>query len=280
MTRAALALASAAAAIAIAVLVSLVGLEHDAQAQGITACSAGGSLSLCISADKQAYSEGEPVILALDITASATVGLSYVSGQQFDLVVTTLAGEEVWRWSHDMVFTFVIWGQVLQPGETLDYVEVWHQGDNSGLQVPPGFYLVHGEGTFCTHEICDPLTPPVAISIASDVTEVEIAIKPGGHPNSINLSSRGVIPVAILTTPAFDATTVDAGMVRFGPGAATKAHKKGHVQDVDDDGDLDVLLHFRTQDTNIGSTDTEACLTAETFDGQQIEGCDSVRVVP
>ncbi len=111
-------------------------------------------------------------------------------------------------------------------------------------------------------------------------TPVDIDIKPGGDPNSINLHRKGVIPVAILTTPVFDATIVDADTVQFGPGAATKAHKQAHVEDVEDDGDLDVVLHFRTQDADIASTDTEACLTGETFDGQQIEGCDSVRVVP
>ena len=45
---------------------------------------------------------------------------------------------------------------------------------------------------------------------------VEIDIKPGSDPNSINLRSKGVIPVAILTTEDFDATTVDPLSVEFG----------------------------------------------------------------
>jgi hypothetical protein len=42
------------------------------------------------------------------------------------------------------------------------------------------------------------------------VIVVTIDIKPGEFPNSINLKSKGKIPVAILTTNTFDATTVKA----------------------------------------------------------------------
>jgi hypothetical protein len=48
----------------------------------------------------------------------------------------------------------------------------------------------------------------------------EIDIKPGSFPNSINPRSKGVIPVAILTTDTFDATTVDPLSVTFGPDEA------------------------------------------------------------
>jgi hypothetical protein len=112
------------------------------------------------------------------------------------------------------------------------------------------------------------------------VIPVEIDIKPGSYPNSINLKSKGVIPVAILTTEDFDATTVDADTVRFGPAEAQKVHKQAHVDDVDDDGDLDLVLHFKTQDTNIEVGDDEACLVGYRYDGVEIRGCDSIRLVP
>jgi len=54
------------------------------------------------------------------------------------------------------------------------------------------------------------------ISVTPTVLPVEIDIKPGSYPNSINPNSNGVIPVAILTTPSFDATTVDPLSVKFG----------------------------------------------------------------
>ncbi|MCH7999584.1 MAG: cadherin-like domain-containing protein [Chloroflexi bacterium] len=118
------------------------------------------------------------------------------------------------------------------------------------------------------------------IVLAPPIISVSIDIKPGGDPNSITLGSKGLISVAILTTPTFDATTVDANTVQLGPGAATKAHANAHVEDVDADGDLDLALHFRTPETGIAPGDTEACLTGETFDGTPIEGCDAIRTVP
>ena len=118
------------------------------------------------------------------------------------------------------------------------------------------------------------------------ITLVEIDIKPGSDSNSINPSSNGVIPVAILTTSTaqgeavdFDATTVDPVSVGFGPNGATETHGHGHVQDVDDDGDLDLVLHFRTRETGIQCGDTEASLIGESFDGQGIEGTDAIQTV-
>jgi hypothetical protein len=112
------------------------------------------------------------------------------------------------------------------------------------------------------------------------VVPIEIDIKPGSDANPINLKSKGVIPVAILMTEDFDALTVDADSVRFGPEEADKRHKRAHVEDVDGDGYLDLLFHFRTQETGIAPGDTEACLIGQTYDGVPIMGCDSVRTVP
>lgn len=110
-------------------------------------------------------------------------------------------------------------------------------------------------------------------------TVVVVDIKPGSDPNSINLRSRGVIPVAVLTTDHFDATTVDPTSVQFGPAAATEDHSRGHIEDVDGDGDGDMVLHFRIQETGIEPDATEACLTGDTTQGTPIKGCDAVKIV-
>jgi hypothetical protein len=125
--------------------------------------------------------------------------------------------------------------------------------------------------------------PSTAIGIFFDsfsiALQVAIDIKPGEFPNSINPRSQGVIPVAILTTDTFDATTVDPLSITFGPNGAIEAHGRGHIEDVDGDGDDDVVLHFRTQETGIQCGDTSASLTGETFSGQAIQGSDSIVTV-
>jgi hypothetical protein len=50
-------------------------------------------------------------------------------------------------------------------------------------------------------------------------------------------------------------------------------------EDVDSDGDFDLVLHFRTGATGIACGDDTASLTGETFEEQAIAGSDSVWTV-
>jgi hypothetical protein len=106
--------------------------------------------------------------------------------------------------------------------------------------------------------------------------EVNIDIKPGSVPNSINLKSQGVVPVAVLTTEDFDATTIDPTTVVF----AGASPVRWTLEDVDGDGLKDMLFHFRTQELNLTPDSTEAMLTGVTYDGVSIFGTDEVRIVP
>jgi len=115
--------------------------------------------------------------------------------------------------------------------------------------------------------------------------QTKIDIKPGSDPNSINCNNeKGVITVAILTTDDFDATTVDHTTVTFE--GATETHvdnKTGeprrHEEDVDGDGDTDLVFHFRFGDTALTCDSTEGVLTGKTFDGHSIGGTDDIRMV-
>jgi hypothetical protein len=111
------------------------------------------------------------------------------------------------------------------------------------------------------------------------VTQVFIDIKPGSFPNSINPRNRGKIPVAILTTATFDATTVDPTTVRFGRTGTEAAPVHAALQDVDGDGDTDMVLHFNTQETGILCGDVSASLTGKTFSEQAIEDSDAINTV-
>jgi len=114
---------------------------------------------------------------------------------------------------------------------------------------------------------------------------VTIDIKPGSDPNSINLKSKGVIPVAILGSVTFDVTTVDVTTLKFGPNLASTAHDltdsivyADHLQDVNVDGFTDLVCHFKTQKLGLVEGSTEATLIGET-NGLPFTGTDLVRIV-
>ncbi len=114
---------------------------------------------------------------------------------------------------------------------------------------------------------------------AGNGIEVDIDIKPGSDPNSINTRSMGLVPVAILSSAGFDATQVDVSTLTFNPGQASPKHN-GHLEDVNGDGLIDLVTHYVQKDTGIQIGHTQACLSGQTFGGQGIGGCDSIVTVP
>ena len=135
------------------------------------------------------------------------------------------------------------------------------------------------------------------------IVPVAINIEPGSFVNPVNLKSKGVIPVAVLTTEpgeyglplAFDAAEIQALTARFGPGpvvtaggGAFEAHDLGHLEDALErsdeltlDGDLDMVLHFRTQESSLTGTEVEACVRGLFGPNDWVfHGCDVVTFVP
>lgn len=113
---------------------------------------------------------------------------------------------------------------------------------------------------------------------------MEIDIKPGSDVNPINLKSKGVVPVALID---FDPELLDGLTITIGEVEALR----WAVEDVDGDGDDDVICHFKTQDLveagELGeSTDALVVMIGATLnpDVNQYEGGyagdDSVNIVP
>ncbi len=115
---------------------------------------------------------------------------------------------------------------------------------------------------------------------------VDIDIKPGNARNAINLGSRGVVPVALYGSADFDVQDVDPDQLQFGPAGAAEAagaelaHLSGpHVDHRNDDGHLDLLLHFSVPDAGLAEDDELACVHGMTLQGTPFEGCDAVNPV-
>jgi len=130
-----------------------------------------------------------------------------------------------------------------------------------------------------------PAPPAVQVNVATipAATPVRIDIKPGSFPNTINLGSSGNVPVAIFSTATFDATELDPQTVSLA-GASVRIRGRGapaaSAQDIDADGLLDLLVHVDTEALELSEQDTEAVLVGRTLGGTNVQGSDSVRIVP
>jgi hypothetical protein len=129
-----------------------------------------------------------------------------------------------------------------------------------------------------------PPPPPPIVNVAV------IDVKPGSDVNPVNLGSNGRLPVAILTTPDFDATAVDPYCVLLGdsaPDHGKVSPVKWSLEDVDDDGDLDLMLHFSLREIHeanaLDASTVEVNLMGQFDAGDSLEpfeGTDHVKIVP
>ena len=118
-------------------------------------------------------------------------------------------------------------------------------------------------------------------------TPVSIDIKPGSYPNSINLDSKGVVAVAVLTTDNFDASLFTPEMAHLFDSALINESCENATfvrwvrEDVDGDKRLDIVFFFDAQKLTLTTATTNATLMAHgSFNGAvlHIKGSDSVKV--
>ncbi len=140
-----------------------------------------------------------------------------------------------------------------------------------------------GSSASCPIDVFQPTGTVCSCSVGEGVcdennecfVEISIDIKPGSDPNSINTKSMGVVPVAILGSDTLDVTTVDYENIEFGPDGAMPVHVA--LEDVNDDGFTDLVMHFVQKETGIGKGDVEACISGDTLGGQPFLGCDAIK---
>lgn len=114
------------------------------------------------------------------------------------------------------------------------------------------------------------------------VLEVQIDIKPGSFPNAIKISENGNVPVAIFSSPSFDAATIDIASLELNGGDVRLTKGKGYIysfEDINYDNLPDLLVKFDRGDVQLELGDSTATVTGVTLDGTQISGSDSVKVI-
>lgn len=107
-----------------------------------------------------------------------------------------------------------------------------------------------------------------------------IDVKPGAEVTTVNPTSTGVTPVAVLSFEGFDAAALDVAMLRFGHGKVAPKATGVNRRDVDGDGTLDLVVEVPTQAMGIRPGDTSLCMTGVAKDGKSFFGCDGIRQVP
>jgi hypothetical protein len=220
------------------------------------------------------------------------------------VVVGSTAPHGLWTVVHDSQTPGFEWGRITwnnepegsEPTGTSIVIEARAADTEAGLGGQPFIPVLNGElfsmfGRFIEVRATLKASPGGVSPVLSDirvqphVIYVDIDIKPGSYPNSINCNQpKEVISVAVLTTDDFDAMIVDHTSVTFEGASEIHVDKKTgesqrHEEDVDLDGDMDLVFHFRLGDTGLTCWSTEGVLTGETYDGIPVMGSDSVRMV-
>jgi len=121
---------------------------------------------------------------------------------------------------------------------------------------------------------------------ASSATQVEIDVLPWRDPNRLHLGTRQRVSVAVLGSDDFDVRDIDPDTLRLGPAAGEPLTRRGRpiawIFDVDRTRprhrDLFTIFDLRT--LGVAYTDTELCLSAATYAGETIEGCDEIDAMP
>ena len=118
----------------------------------------------------------------------------------------------------------------------------------------------------------------------NDQIKVEIDIRPGSDVNPIKLNgSQKRIPVAIITTADFDARDVDASTVLMEGAPAIPSGQSGKIgafEDVDGDGDIDLLLRFFVKELELDNSSVDAMIMGSLMDGRTFSGMDTIKIVP
>lgn len=212
-----------------------------------------------------------------DLVVTEGDSISY----KYDITNTGEVGDPALAYTlSDSDFADLIGSGELGPGETVSYTATGTAalGEHENTATVDALYPDEITGELITLSAEDVAYYYGIISLDT----ITIDIKPGSDPNSINLRSKGVVPVALLSTEEFDATTILGGDVYFAGAIAIRLN----IEDVDGDGLDDVICHFRTQELNLDENGPDGGVEIGSYDpivGDIVLsyiGNDTVNIVP
>lgn len=114
--------------------------------------------------------------------------------------------------------------------------------------------------------------------VCTTAVTVDIDIKPGSDPSSWNCANnRAGMPVAIFSSPAFDASSIDVTTLMFEGVSVLTTHGRVHAEYVNADEYIDAVVHLNSAQVCNALADVELkqSVTVE-FSGSTIEGDDFV----
>ena len=96
---------------------------------------------ISMSTDKMSYSVGEPIIMTLKFFnyTKEDVAFHFNTSQRYDFIIEDEEGNEIWRWSQDMMFAMVLGEETLG----LDSLEIIYSAEYK-RELSPGYYKVTG----------------------------------------------------------------------------------------------------------------------------------------
>lgn len=126
--------------VVIAVLFFGLGLQLNVQGN-----SASGernmNYGISITTDKISYNVDEPIIMTLKAFnyTKEDVVFHFNTSQRYDFIIEDEEGNEIWRWSQDMMFAMVLGEETLGPTN----IEIIYTVEYKG-KISPGYYKITG----------------------------------------------------------------------------------------------------------------------------------------
>lgn len=129
------------------------------------------------------------------------------------------------------------------------------------------------------------LRQPQSVALVTE-KQILLDVRPGSDKNPINLNSKGLLPVAVISEQSFDATSIEDSSILLGdpnlPGAVRPYRIR--AEDVDGDGLIDLALKFSIPELQdelaMDEQSLELQLVGHTQYGRIVVGVDGVEIVP